>query len=62
MGYEPETGIGGVHGVKAVLKGGRPGRTVALWADIDALPIQEETGLPYTCWRRRLGWRERFER
>ena len=27
--------------------GGSPGKTVALRADIDALPIQEQTGLPY---------------
>lgn len=47
MGYEPETGLGGVHGVKAVLKGGRPGKTMLLRADIDALPIQEATDLPY---------------
>ncbi len=34
-------------GVVGLLKGGRPGKTVALRADIDALPIVEETGLPY---------------
>lgn len=34
-------------GVVAVLRGSRPGRTIALRADIDALPIQEETGLPF---------------
>ena len=33
--------------VMAVLGTGRPGRTVALRADIDALPIQEPQGLPY---------------
>lgn len=47
LGYEPQTGIGG-YGIKAVLQGGRgPGRTIALRADIDALPIQEQTGLPF---------------
>jgi amidohydrolase len=46
MGYEPETGVGG-HGVKLVLRGNRPGPTIALRADMDALPIQEETGLPF---------------
>jgi amidohydrolase len=34
-------------GVVAVLQGAHPGRTIALRADIDALPIQEETALPY---------------
>ena len=34
-------------GVVAVLKGVQPGPVLALRADSDALPIQEETGLPY---------------
>lgn len=34
-------------GTLGVLRGGRPGPTVGIRADIDALPITEETGLPY---------------
>ncbi|EGL81755.1 amidohydrolase [Caldalkalibacillus thermarum TA2.A1] len=34
-------------GILGVIEGNGPGPTVALRADIDALPIQEETGLPY---------------
>lgn len=33
--------------VIGILKGGKPGKTVAFRADMDALPVQEETGLPY---------------
>ena len=31
----------------AVLKGGKPGKTIALRGDIDALPIKEESGVEY---------------
>lgn len=34
-------------GVIGVLAGKKPGKTVMLRADIDALPVQEETGLPF---------------
>lgn len=34
-------------GVLAELKGSRPGRTVAIRSDIDALPILEASGLPF---------------
>jgi amidohydrolase len=46
MGLEVKTGIG-VTGVAALLKGGKPGRTVALRADMDALPVTEQNDLPF---------------
>ena len=33
-------------GVLGVLRGGKEGKTIGLGADMDALPIQEDTGLP----------------
>ena len=46
-GLEVTTGVGGT-GVVGLLRGATPGRTVALRADMDALPIQEETQTEYT--------------
>jgi amidohydrolase len=47
-GIPHETGVGGGHGVVAVIEGqAGPGRTFALRGDMDALPIQEENEVPY---------------
>ena len=45
LGYEVTTGVGGT-GVVAVLRNGN-GPTVLLRTDMDALPIEEKTGLPF---------------
>lgn len=48
-----ETRVGGpdVAGVVCVIKGDQPGRTIGLRADSDALPLNENTGLPYASTR-----------
>lgn len=52
LGLEVSTGTG-TSSVTAVLRGGRRDdaapRTVLLRADMDALPVQEQTGLPYAA-------------
>ncbi|WHY02612.1 amidohydrolase [Neobacillus sp. DY30] len=45
-GLEVKTEVGG-RGITALLKGAKPGKTVALRADFDALPIQDEKSVPY---------------
>jgi amidohydrolase len=46
LGIPHRTGVGGT-GVLGVIEGGRDGPTLAIRADMDALPIHEETGLPF---------------
>ncbi len=45
LGYEVTTGVGGTD-IVAVLRNGQ-GPTVLLRTDMDALPVEEKTGLPY---------------
>ena len=47
MGYEVTRGLAGTTAVIGLLKTGRPGPVVALRADMDGLPVTEETGLPF---------------
>ncbi len=48
LGIEHKTKLAGGTGILALIPGGAgPGPCVALRADMDALPIQETTGLPY---------------
>ncbi len=46
LGLEVHTGVGGT-GVVGLLAGGRPGPTIMLRADMDALPMPEENDVPY---------------
>ncbi|HKU47058.1 MAG TPA: M20 family metallopeptidase [Burkholderiales bacterium] len=46
IGLSVKTGVGKT-GVVATLQGAKPGRTIGIRADMDALPIHEQTGLPF---------------
>ena len=46
LGIKVETGIA-YTGVVGLIEGGLPGPTIALRADMDALPVEEKTGLPF---------------
>ena len=46
LGLEVRTGVAHT-GVVGVLRGGRPGPVVAVRADMDALPVREETAYPF---------------
>ncbi len=46
LGIETQTGIAKT-GVVGILKGNKPGKTVALRADMDALPVTERNDLPF---------------
>lgn len=42
-----KTKVGGGNGIVVDIKGGKPGKHIAIRADFDALPIQEETAVPF---------------
>lgn len=46
LGIPHQTGIAKT-GVVGLIEGGRPGKTLVIRADMDALPIQERTNLPF---------------
>ena len=46
IGLEPKKNVGG-YGVTALIQGSKPGKCIALRADMDALPITEATGVPF---------------
>ena len=51
LGLEVDTGVAHT-GVVAILRGGRPGPVVAIRADMDALPVTEDTPYPFRSTKR----------
>jgi metal-dependent amidase/aminoacylase/carboxypeptidase family protein len=52
IGCEVQTGVGG-HGVVGVLRNGG-GKTILMRAELDALPIHEQTDIPYRSDKRMI--------
>ncbi len=50
LGLEVHTGLGGT-GVVAVIDSGKPGMSIGLRADMDALPMDEQSDLPFRSQR-----------
>jgi amidohydrolase len=50
LGLEVETGVART-GVLGLLRGGKPGVTIAMRADMDALPVVEQTDVPFKSTR-----------
>jgi amidohydrolase len=46
LGLDVQTGVAGT-GVVGILKGGKPGKVVALRSDMDGLPVTEQVDLPF---------------
>src|SRR6476619_3354459 len=55
LGLVVQENVGGIPGVVGILKGAKPGPTVALRADMDALPVEEQVDLPFAS-RVRTQW------
>jgi len=51
LGIETKVGVGLPTAVVGVVRGKEGGETVALRADMDALPVSEETNLPFSSRR-----------
>ena len=54
LGYDVHTGIGGT-GIVALLENGE-GPLVMFRADMDGLPVEEKSGLPYASTAKQVDW------
>jgi hippurate hydrolase len=54
LGYQVHTGIA-KHGIVALMENG-PGPMVMLRADMDGLPVEEKSGLPYASKAKQVDW------